>query len=218
MWCRRTVRRCAITRKHGAREGTRKWELRSARGRGRLVLGRVWVRRMRWRHGAIQGRREGRRHGRRRVREVRTPRDGGGTEGRRRLRRVLMVLLRRLGRWLFIVGVEGAVLARRLVGPEPMLLSRGLGVVWRSARHDGRVPGAGRARRELVSRGSTRQSELKRNQGRSPRANPMDGCQGGSERSSVDATSARFKVGSGCEESEERRGVRWEKGEVKKRR
>jgi len=62
-----------------------------------------------------------------------------------------------LGEWLLllslrlIIGEEGPVLGWGVVGSEPVLLSRGLGVVWRSARHDGRVPGADLAHQGLVA-------------------------------------------------------------------
>lgn len=63
------------------------------------------------------------------------------------------LLLRLLSLGLVIVGEERTVLGRGVVGSEPVLLSRGLGVVWRSARHDGRVPGAGQAQQGLMDGG-----------------------------------------------------------------
>jgi hypothetical protein len=63
------------------------------------------------------------------------------------------LLLLLLSLRLVIVGKERTVLGRGFVGSEPVLLSRGLGVVWRSARHDGRVPGAEQAQQGLIARG-----------------------------------------------------------------
>ena len=40
---------------------------------------------------------------------------------------------------LLVVGIEGARLIWRRVDRKPMLLGRGLDVVWRTPRHDGRV-------------------------------------------------------------------------------
>lgn len=135
MWCRRSIRRSTVARHHGARIRARKWELRT-RCRMSLVLRRLQVRRVMWRT-PVQGRRQCRRHWGR-VRKVRASRDGGWTKCGWGLRRMLVVLLRRL-RW-FIAWVIRVVLIRRGVSRIPLLLSRGLGVVWRRARHDGRGP------------------------------------------------------------------------------
>jgi hypothetical protein len=134
MGCRRSVRRGTVARDHGAGVRARKWQLRT-RCRMSLVLRSLRVRRVRWR-APIQGRRQCRGHWRR-VRKVRASRDGGWAKCGWGLRRMLVVR-RRLG--LFIAWVIRMVLIRRCVGRIPLLLSRGLGVVRRRARHDGRGP------------------------------------------------------------------------------
>lgn len=60
-----------------------------------------------------------------------------------------------------------------------MLLSRGLGVVWRSARHDGRVPSAGYARQGLDAPKEMERNELEGIQVKDRGRGPWIGVKGG---------------------------------------